>query len=192
MRKGLWALVGFLLAQARGSSQSWAADVYEAGKAQLLNGANIQATKAASGGAMVGFLGGEKGGAVVFEDVNVKRGGPYTLAVRYATGDTRTLRVTVNGDQRVRVLCAATKGWFEFAVKEVEITLNPGKNTIRLDNSPAWAPNIDSIAISPSSFWRLSRVLLWSGLVCFLGGTAAIAGFLVRRRRPIADSGSLQ
>ena len=130
---------------------------------------------------MVGFLGGEKGGAVTFEDVEVGRGGPYTLAVRYATGETRTLRVTVNEDQKVRVLCAATKGWFDFAVKEAEITLNAGRNTIRLDNGPAWAPNIDNITLSRSTGWRLSKVLLWSGLICFAGVSAVLARIFVRR-----------
>ena len=181
--KCVWGAIGFLLIQAFGVSQMSAEITYEAEKGVLLNGANVQGSDKASGGAMVGFLGGEKGGAVVFESVTVARRGAYILAVRYASADPRALNITVNHEQKVRLHCPASSGWFDFAVLKAEIKLKAGKNTIRLDNDRGWAPNIDEITLTPVPFWRRLGVWLWFGSICIAGLLAVLLAMVFRRKR---------
>jgi hypothetical protein len=178
-----FSMIGLLLIQALGVSQMKAEITYEAENGALLNGANVQGSDKASGSAMVGFLGGEKGGAVVFDPITVARGGAYLLAVRYASGDPRALNITVNGAQTVRMHGLASRGWFDFALTNVEIRLKTGKNTIRLDNNRGWAPNIDKITLTPISFWRTLGIWLWIGLFCSVGILTVVLVMVFRRKQ---------
>ena len=180
--------IGFLLIQTLGFSQIKAEITYEAENGMLLNGANVQRSDKASGGAMVGFLGGEKGGAVVFDRVTVPRRGAYSLVVRYASGDPRALNITVNEEQKVRVHGLASSGWFDFAVTNLEIRLQAGQNAIRLDNDRGWAPNIDKITLIPVPFWRIWGVWLLFGLAC-VAGIAVVVLAKVFRRKQVAGLG---
>jgi hypothetical protein len=176
--------VGWLLLfHAVGVWQLSAQITLEAEGGRLLNEANIQGAAQASGGAIVGFLGGDKNGTVVFENVSVSRGGRYILAVRYATADSRSLNITVNEKQKVSIQCPASKGWFDFNVKETEVTLKVGRNTIALDNDRDWAPNIDSITLKPKPFWRYWEIWLCLGSVCLVGAWLILFWVVTRHRR---------
>jgi hypothetical protein len=172
-----------LLSQAVGVWQLSAQITLEAEQGRRLNEANVQGAAQASGGAIVGFLGGDKNGTVVFENVSVSRGGRYILAVRYATADPRSLNITVNEKQKVSIQCPASKGWFEFKVKNAEVTLKAGKNTIALDNDRDWAPNIDNITLNPKPFWRYWEIWLCLGIVCLSGTWLLVFLVLSRQRR---------
>ena len=181
--KSVCGAIGFLLMQALGVSQMSAEITCEAENGVLSNGANVQGSDKASGGAMVGFVGGEKGGAVVFDPVTVARRGAYNLAVRYASGDPRALNITVNGEQKVRVHCLASNGWFDFAVTNVQVKLKVGQNTIKLDNDRGWAPNIDKITLTPMPWWRVLGLWLWFGLFCIVGIAAVVLVMVFRRKQ---------
>jgi len=180
-----YSVTWLLLIHAVGVWQLSAQITFEAERGLLLNGANVQGATNASEGAVVGFLGGDKDGAVVFENVSVSPGGRYILAVRYATADPRSLNITVNAEQKVRIHCPASKGWFDFAVMEAEVTLKTGRNTIALDNNRGWAPNIDNLTLNPKPFWRNSGTWLWLGFIC-LAGTLLVVFLVVARRRRVA------
>lgn len=180
-----YSVTWLLLIHAVGVWQLSAQITFEAKRGLLLNGADVQEAAKASGGAVVGFLGGDKNGTVVFENVSVSRGGRYILAVRYATADPRSLNITVNGEQKVRIHCPASRGWFDFKVKEAEVTLKAGRNTIALDNDRDWAPNIDNITLNPKTFWRTWGTWLWLGFIC-LAGTLLVVFLVVSRRRRVA------
>ncbi|WP_353718388.1 CBM35 domain-containing protein [Dyadobacter sp. 676] len=131
-----------LFAYANASAQS-----YEAESGVLSNGADIQGCGSCSGGSQVGNLGN---GAVVIP-VNVAAAGTYNLTVTYSTGDPRTINVTPNGGTPVAVSCPASGGWATPAAITVSIVLNAGSNSIRLDNTYGYGPNIDKIAFSPAN-----------------------------------------
>jgi len=179
-------LVLFLLIQAAEIRPLNAQIAVEAEQGTLSNGADVQRSDKASGGAMVGFVGGDKNGAVLFENVTVARGGRYILTMRYATAEDRSLTVGVNSDRKVRMHCPASGGWFNFATADVEVTLKQGKNTIELDNNRGWAPNIDKLTFNLKSVWREAQIWIGIGLVCLAGILSATWWFVSHRKRHVA------
>lgn len=175
-------MIWLLLIQSVNASQSSALITLEAERGHLINGANAQGANNASGGGIAGFLGGDKDGAVVFEDVGIKHSGRYILTVRYATADARSLNITVNADQKITMHCPATSGWFSFSEMAKEVILRAGKNTIMLDNNRGWAPNIDNITLKPKPFWTLLKIWILVGFIC-LGASLSIYRIATSRKR---------
>lgn len=122
---------------------------YEAEKATVAGGAEIMTKQVASGDKMVGNIGGngKTNGKVTFQ-VNVSAGGTYYLDIYYLLKGDRNFYCTVNGGNSVKVACSGDN-WNKVVKKTIEVKLNNGSNTIRLDNGAVdeWAPNLDKIEL---------------------------------------------
>ena len=101
-----------------------------------------------SGGYKVGYIGGSENNDLQWRNVYSKAGGKYTLTIAYISGENRNITVSVNG-QKVKTQSYNSGGWEKVAKKEMEITLNPGDNIIRLSNASSWMPDIDYIDVTP-------------------------------------------
>ncbi|ACT93092.1 CBM35 domain-containing protein [Dyadobacter fermentans] len=118
---------------------------FEAESGTLAGGADMQDCASCSGQKMVGNLGG---GAVTVP-VNVAAAGNYRLTLFYATGDQRTINITPNAGGFVAVTCPASGGWSEVASIGVNVSLNAGSNSIKLDNVYGYGPNVDRFTLTP-------------------------------------------
>lgn len=134
---------------------------YEAEQAKLNGRASITSgsdAKYCSGSAYVGYVGGGRDNYVTFENVEAPADGEYTLRVYYVSGETRQLKVDVNGafagslDQ-----CYANRGdWKGVRAANLTVKLKGGKNTIKLYNDQSYGPSVDRIAVAiPHENWLI-------------------------------------
>ncbi|HTJ48631.1 MAG TPA: T9SS type A sorting domain-containing protein [Cyclobacteriaceae bacterium] len=128
---------------------------YEAENGTLVNGADKQNCNACSGMYQVGYLGGNKNGACVFQ-INNSAAGNFVLSLTYSSADQRSLFITINNEPGIEVVCTPSGGWQTPATKNVEIDLTEGLNTIRFDNSHDWAPNLDRFTLTPGEHYTMS------------------------------------
>lgn len=120
---------------------------YEAEEGVLSGNADIQQCGSCSGGAKVGNLGGEgSNNGELSMDINVMRGGPYTMALRYESGDPRSIFISVNNGEGIELICDSGE-WGTDATMEAALTLNPGISTIRFFNDGNYGPNIDRFGL---------------------------------------------
>jgi len=100
-------------------------------------------------------MGGEAGDAAFFE-VAVEEAGTYTLTVRYTNGDgggaDRPMNILVGGEAQGALAFPTTgagnDGWLTWQEATIELELEAGNNTIRLENVGNAGPNIDSLSVS--------------------------------------------
>lgn len=99
-------------------------------------------------GVFVGSLGNSADNYLEWRNVYSEKGGQYTLSIRYASGDPRTIRLDVNGGQ-TRELNNLNSGDFykKWTTVNVQVTLKKGYNTIRLSNPSSWMPNVDCMSV---------------------------------------------
>ncbi len=132
------------------TSTSGATLVYEAEKATVAGGAAIVNKNICSDGAMVGNIGGngKTNGKVTF-NVNAPTAGTYDLKIYYLLNGTRRFYATVNNGESVAVECTGSN-WNAIKDTTIQVALNAGANTIRLDNGAVdqWAPNLDKIELT--------------------------------------------
>jgi alpha-galactosidase len=101
-----------------------------------------------SGLASVGNLGGNPQSTVTFENVNVPVAGTYQMEIDYMTQGQRSFFVSVNGSTAQElVLNGYSFGTPTSTV--VPVSLHAGTNQIEFSNPGNYAPNLDSIVISP-------------------------------------------
>jgi len=101
-----------------------------------------------SGLASVGNLGGSPQSAVTFEDVTVPVAGTYQMEVDYMTQGQRSFFVSVNGNTATEL----PLNGYSFGTptnKVIQVALHAGSNQIEFSNPTNYAPNLDSITISP-------------------------------------------
>ena len=98
-------------------------------------------------GLKAGWLGCSEQNDLVWRDVYSQEGGEYTITIAYISGESRNLSIDVNG-QRVQTVSVNSDGWSTVAKKVVKVTLQKGRNTIRLSNSAGWMPDIDYIDLA--------------------------------------------
>ena len=105
---------------------------------------------ACSGGVYATWLGSDPKNDIQWRNVYSDQGGAYTMKIRYVSGESRNITVNVNGKD-IRTLSCNSGSWGTVASKTLEVTLQPGENTIRLYNksSSAWMPNIDCVTLQP-------------------------------------------
>jgi hypothetical protein len=101
-------------------------------------------------GLKAGWLGMSEQNDLQFRDVYSDEGGEYDMTIAYIAGENRSVRIDVNG-QRVHTLSLNSGGWATVAEKEVKITLQKGRNIIRLSNSAGWMPDIDYIDLKSTA-----------------------------------------
>jgi alpha-galactosidase len=124
--------------------------VYEAENATLSGAAATSAGFCGncSGLAAVGNLGGNPQTTVTFDDVNVPVTGIYQMEVDYMTQGQRSFFVSVNGNTAKELdLNGYSFGTPTSTV--IQIPLHAGSNQIEFSNPSNYAPNLDSIVISP-------------------------------------------
>ncbi|MGP9576061.1 carbohydrate-binding protein [Halomonas sp. AOP42-D2-25] len=100
-------------------------------------------------------MGGEAGDAAFF-DVNVEEAGTYTLSVRYTNGGgdgaDRPMNILVGGESQGEMAFPITgegnAGWLNWQEATIEVELEAGSNTIRLENVGNAGPNIDSLSVA--------------------------------------------
>lgn len=95
-------------------------------------------------GGYAAWLGNDPANYMEWRDVHTFVGGKYRLSIYYASAQDRNLDVYVNGEL-VRTFKNLNNGsWGDkWSNASVNITLQPGQNTIRLGNGTGFAPNID-------------------------------------------------
>lgn len=125
-------------------------DSYEAENAKLGSGATIQDNSYSSGSKQVGNLGGANNGSVTFKDVNVARGGNYTLSLFYVTALSDTsFQVKINDKSPMLVSCIKTDMNGKRGTKiDVNVNLASGKNIIKIDNVKITSPQLDRIVVN--------------------------------------------
>ena len=106
------------------------------------------AAKAADQGEYIGYLGHGEDNWLEWRDVHSRKGGRYTLRIRYASKEPRAMYVSVNGEL-VAVLTTLSSGdWTDrWATVDVPVTLKKGFNSVRLSNPYTWMPNIDCMTV---------------------------------------------
>jgi len=124
--------------------------VYEAENATLSGSAASAAGFCGncSGLAAVGNLGGNAQNTVTFDKVNVPVTGVYQMEIDYMTQGQRSFFVSVNGNTAKELdLNGYSFGTPTSTV--IQIPLHAGSNQIEFNNPSNYAPNLDSITISP-------------------------------------------
>ncbi len=127
-----------------------ASTVYEAENAMLGGAAATSAgfCGSCSGLAAVGNLGGNPQSTVTFENVTVPVSGTYMMEVDYMTQGPRSFFVSINGNTAQELdLNGYSFGTPTSTV--IQIPLHAGSNQIEFSNPSNYAPNLDSIIISP-------------------------------------------
>ena len=123
-----------------------------ANKYQEINGfpnARPMAHSAADQGWYMGWLGDLVGNYMEWRNVWSDQGGRYKLTIRYGSGEDRDLQVHVNGEDLGFFDDLNSGGWDDkWQNADLEVTLKPGFNTIRLGQPVGFAPNIDYISLS--------------------------------------------
>ena len=99
-----------------------------------------------SGGYKAGYIGGSEKNDLQWRNVYSREGGDYRLTIGYICGESRSLTISVNG-KKVKTLSCNSGSWEKVAKKNVDITLEPGNNIIRLSNASGWAPDLDYIEV---------------------------------------------
>jgi alpha-galactosidase len=124
--------------------------VYEAEYATLSGSAASSAGFCGncSGLAAVGNLGGAPQNTVTFDNVNAPVAGTYLMEIDYMTQGQRSFFVSVNGNTAQEL---ALNG-YSFGTPTstvIQVPLQAGSNQIEFSNPGNYAPNLDSITISP-------------------------------------------
>lgn len=97
-----------------------------------------------SGGYKVAFLGNGADNYIEWDNVYCSKGGRYLLSITFTNGKGRFLDITVNGKETRLSTGASSNG---IATMSLPITLNKGRNVIRMGNSEAYAPDIDKFTL---------------------------------------------
>ena len=100
-----------------------------------------------SGGMKVGWLGRSADNYLEWRDVYSITGGKYRITVYYVSGENRSAKLTVNGEQSKNLTSLNSGGFNRVAKKSTTIQLRAGVNAIRLTNTTAWLPDIDCMTL---------------------------------------------
>lgn len=99
-------------------------------------------------GMYVHHLGNRPGNYLEWRDVYSMEGGEYTLTIRYASQEPRSMTVTVNDGQKKRFTKLSSGDYTnKWSKVEVKVTFKKGYNTVRLSNKTDWMPNVDCMEI---------------------------------------------
>jgi hypothetical protein len=103
---------------------------------------------AASGGTVIGWVGGGAGNTLRFTGLDVATAGQYDLVVSYCSGEVRSAFVSVNGGRVRRVDFPSTGSFDAVGTTTVRLPLAAGPNTVELSNADAWAPDFDRVTLT--------------------------------------------
>ncbi|HEY5583070.1 MAG TPA: CBM35 domain-containing protein [Ruminiclostridium sp.] len=127
-----------------------AGDSYEAEDAELSKAAVVQDNQYSSGNKQVGNLGGAKNGSVTFKNIKAVSSGNYTLSLFYVTAlSDASLSIRVNNKSPMLISCIKTDMNDKRGARiDVNITLDSGNNTIKIDNEGLSSPQLDRIVVN--------------------------------------------
>jgi len=137
-----------IVVRGRGDAALPASTTYEAEAATRGGAVTAGFSNYFSGLAKAGNVGGGEANDVTFANVQVPVAGSYQLEIDYATSGSRALYLTVNGEA-VRKLDLDGSSFDDPVAKVLDVTLKAGRNTIRLGNPDAPAPDLDRIVVAP-------------------------------------------
>ncbi len=116
-------------------------------KANVLSGdARTNNAPLCSGMVNVGYIGNGAAHTLTIK-VNADKAGKHTLRIWYCCAETRSVTLTINGEA-LTITGLNSGSWSSPSMKEIEVELLEGENTIIFSNSTAYAPDIDRIAVS--------------------------------------------
>lgn len=99
-------------------------------------------------GMYVNHLGNRPDNYLEWRDVYSMEGGEYTLTVRYASQEPRSMTVTVNNGLNKSLINLSSGDYTnKWSTVDVKVNLKKGYNTVRLSNDTDWMPNIDCLAV---------------------------------------------
>ncbi|BCB87984.1 CBM35 domain-containing protein [Phytohabitans suffuscus] len=101
----------------------------------------------ASGGSLVGWVGGDRDNTLTFNGVTVATAGRHEVTIYYVTGERRTATVEVNGRFAQIVDFPSSGGWDKVGSVKVTLTLRAGANAIEFGNRWGWAPDFDRLVL---------------------------------------------
>ncbi|MCF0197626.1 MAG: hypothetical protein HUK03_10460, partial [Bacteroidaceae bacterium] len=116
---------------------------------EAVGSGNYQSSDGASGGTFCGWLGGKAENNLQWRDVYVSEAGTYRLSFSCASSESRTLTVTVNGEEAGTLACQ-TDGWTTFHEFSLTCHLKAGSNHVTISNASAWMPNVDYLIVRPA------------------------------------------
>ncbi|WP_068604305.1 GH32 C-terminal domain-containing protein [Paenibacillus swuensis] len=119
----------------------------EASGNTILSGATVDSCSSCSGGSKVGNI-GTNGGSLQFNGVDVNAAGTYLLTVSYASAETRTGYMSINGSTATPVVFDSSGSWNTVKTKTVKVNLNAGNNTIKFNNTSGYTPDFDKITVT--------------------------------------------
>lgn len=108
--------------------------------------ARVRTNAVCSGGKSVGSI-GKGDNWMEWRRVFSQKGGHYTLTLNYVAGTQTSLDLSVNGKKSI-LSDLQTGNSEKVCQKEVEITLQPGMNIIRIGNEQDFTPEIDNIVLT--------------------------------------------
>lgn len=128
-------------------------NLLEAELAILSGGAMVAADHPGySGSGFVGgFTDGNKGNAAVQFSYEASEAGNYSMKIGYAngTGNDKTVSLYINGAKQQQIVLSATANWDIWGIKNEQISLNSGINTIQIkfDTTDSGNINLDYIEL---------------------------------------------
>jgi hypothetical protein len=145
--------VNWVLDMSTGASSSGPSEnSYEGEDAALSGGAKSQSCSGCSGKSVAGYLGGDNNGAALFANVTSNAAARTTIRIKYLNGnkDDRFAKVTVNDGQpqTVAFLQGADNSTPDSSTLHAD--LKSGKNTIKIEGSSGWAPDVDRLMVPVS------------------------------------------
>lgn len=120
---------------------------YEAEAGTRGGQAAVRNVAGASGGAVVGYVGNGTANYLQFNNVNATAG-THQVTIYYASGENRSLTLSVNGGTATSVTTPSTGGWNTIGSVATTLTLAAGTNTIRVANPTGWAPDLDRLVVT--------------------------------------------
>ncbi|GAA4704829.1 hypothetical protein [Phytohabitans rumicis] len=103
----------------------------------------------ASGGQVVGWVGGRRENTLRFGDIKAAQAGQYQVTIFYIAGERRYATVEVNGDFATVAEFPAVRDWVSVGSYTITLTLKAGDNTIQFGHPYAWTPDLDRIIVAP-------------------------------------------
>jgi len=131
-----------------GNEPNPAATTYEGEYATLGGSASQVFCGSCSGVSKAGNVGGGAQNSVTYSNVSVPSAGTYNMEIDYLTSGPRSFFVSVN-DGAAQELDLNGTSFNSPASTVIPVQLNAGDNTIAFSNSSNFAPDLDSITISP-------------------------------------------
>lgn len=115
----------------------------------LENGARVISCSECSGSQAAGYIGGDEGGTVTFNNLPGSGTSRATIGVKYRNGDTdaRHATVTVN-DVEYDLAFLSTRHRSDIThTSSLHCDLKEGENTISFSNDEGWGPDVDEMVL---------------------------------------------